>query len=58
MRAPHPNKLYKNFESQNKLIIFVIISEVDNKEIKNVEFLTSFSIHPSYGESFDKTTGH
>ena len=37
--------------------IFVTISEVDNKEIKSVEFLT-ISIHQSNGVSFDYTTGH
>ena len=38
--------------------IFVYFLEVDNKEIKNFEFLTSCSIHQSGGESFDFTTGH
>ena len=38
--------------------ILVTISEVDNKEIKSVQFVTSFGIHQSDGESFDYTTGH
>ena len=38
--------------------IFVTILEVDNKEIKNFELITSYNIHQSGGESFDFTTGH
>ena len=34
------------------------ISELDNKEVKNVEFLSILSTHQSDGESFDYTTGH
>ena len=35
-----------------------LFKKLGNKEIKKVEFQTSFSTHQSNGESFDYTTGH